>query len=136
MTTILMTSLFENSNLFEEPIIQTYAKMAPKASNQELKDVGDIGNEMKITYTDDFKSDIKKINDRLIQTRINKLIQRLIANPHTGKPLRYDFKGLRSLRVSPFRIIYEITGDLIILHKFEHRGKVYKKENRNSKIDI
>lgn len=84
--------------------------------------------EMKVIYTDEFKGDTKKIKDRLIQTRINKLIQRLIANPHAGKPLGYDLKGLRSLRVPPFRIIYELKGDLIMLHKFEHRKRIY--ENR------
>jgi mRNA-degrading endonuclease RelE of RelBE toxin-antitoxin system len=46
----------------------------------------------------------------------------------SGKPLKYDYAGLRSLRIPPFRIIYEFNEKekTIILHKFEHRERAYK----------
>jgi mRNA interferase RelE/StbE len=82
----------------------------------------------KVLYTDEFQKDIAKIKANLIRSRIKKLVQRLIDNPISDEPLKYDYAGLRSLRISPFRIIYEFNekDKIIILHKFEHRGKAYK----------
>jgi len=54
------------------------------------------------------------------------MIKKIKDNPEVGKPLRYDLFGLRSIKIPPFRILYEIRKDLIILHKFEHRKGAYK----------
>jgi mRNA interferase RelE/StbE len=82
--------------------------------------------ELTLVYTYEFKKDLKKIKDTEIQKHVEKIIQRILNNPKVGKPLCYELSGLRSMRVSPFRLIYEIMGDKIVLHKFEHRKKVYK----------
>lgn len=50
----------------------------------------------------------------------------LINNPGVGKPLKYELAGLMSIRVTKSRLIFEIRGDTIVLHKFEHRKSVYK----------
>ncbi|MGC9200932.1 MAG: type II toxin-antitoxin system RelE family toxin, partial [Candidatus Aenigmatarchaeota archaeon] len=50
-----------------------------------------------------------------------------LENPELGKPLKYSFKGLRTERVGKFRIIYEIEGNIVVFHTFEHRKKVYKR---------
>jgi addiction module RelE/StbE family toxin len=63
----------------------------------------------KVLYTDEFHKDVAKIKDSLIRSRIKQLVQRLIDNPISGKPLKYDYAGLRSLRIPPFRIIYEFN---------------------------
>lgn len=81
---------------------------------------------MKLIYTDEFKGDLKKIRDKKIQIRIKKIIQKIIDNPEIGKNLRYELFSLRSIRIPPFRALYELKGDIIILHKFEHRKKVYR----------
>lgn len=81
---------------------------------------------MKLIYTEEFKGDLRKIKDAKIQTRIKKLIQKIIDNPEVGKPLKYELFSLRSVRIPPFRILYELKGDMMILHKFEHRKKVYR----------
>ncbi len=81
---------------------------------------------MKVIYTEEFKRDMKKVKDKKIQNRIKKMIKKIRDNPGVGKPLRYDLFGLRSVQIPPFRILYELRDDLIILHKFEHRKEVYK----------
>ena len=82
----------------------------------------------RVLYTDEFQKDVAKIKDSLIRRRIKKLVQRLIDNPISCKPLKYDYVGLRSQRIPPFRIIYEFNEKekTIILHKFEHRERAYK----------
>ncbi len=81
---------------------------------------------MKLIYTEEFKGDLKKIRDKKIQTRIKKIVQKILDNPEIGKPLGYELLPLRSVRIPPFRILYEFKEDIIILHKFEHRKKVYR----------
>ncbi len=53
---------------------------------------------MNLIYTEEFKEDLKKVRDKKIQ----------------------------SVRIPPFRVLYEFKSDIIILHKFEHRKKVYR----------
>ena len=81
---------------------------------------------MKVIYTEEFKRDARKVKDKKIQDRIKKMVKKAKDNPGVGKPLRYNLFGLRSINIPPFRILYEIRDNLIILHKFEHREEVYK----------
>jgi addiction module RelE/StbE family toxin len=81
---------------------------------------------VKVIYTEEFKTDVRKVKDKKIQGRIKKMVKKIRDNPKVGKPLRYNLVGLRSIQISPFRILYEFREDLIILHKFEHRKGVYR----------
>ena len=80
---------------------------------------------MHISYTHEFRRGIKKIRDKAMQSKVKKIVERIIHNPDIGKSLRYELTGLRSVRVPPFRILYEHTGDFLIFHTFEHRDTVY-----------
>jgi len=80
---------------------------------------------MNIIYTEEFKRDIRKVKDKSIQNRIKKMVKKIKNNPEIGKPLRYNLFGFKSIKIIPFRILYEIKDNLIILHKFEHRKDVY-----------
>jgi len=72
------------------------------------------------------KTFIKNINrfDKFEKDKIKKQIQKIIENPQIGKPLRYR-RGERTLYLKPFRLIYAIRNDEIILLKLEHRKGVY-----------
>jgi len=71
-----------------------------------------------------FLKDIKNV-DQFGREKIEKQIRKILENPNVGKPLRYQ-RGERSLYIKPFRLIYVIRGDELILLKFDHRKKVYK----------
>lgn len=45
-----------------------------------------------------------------IKKKVRSSLQRIMADPHSGKALTDELEGLRSFRVSRFRIIYRITG--------------------------
>ncbi|MFP4401839.1 MAG: type II toxin-antitoxin system RelE family toxin [Candidatus Nanoarchaeia archaeon] len=50
------------------------------------------------------------------QKAILKQINKIIENPHIGKPMRYSRRGTREVYAKPFRISYEyIEDELIIL---------------------
>ena len=77
-----------------------------------------------MVYASKFEHEVKKVTDKKIRERLDKNIKRIIENPEIGKPLRYALRGERTIRISPFRIIYAINGNSIILLRFEHRGEV------------
>ena len=80
---------------------------------------------MQILFSEEFKKEFQKIKDKTTRIRlINHLkLERL---PESGKPLQYNMKGHRSIRIPPFRIIYRIEQDKIIINCFDHRKDVYK----------
>jgi len=54
--------------------------------------------------------------------------QRLTIDPiGLGKPLRYDLKGLRRLRVGSYRILYRIEGiNCVVITRIDYRRDVYE----------
>lgn len=80
---------------------------------------------MEIIFSEEFKRDFQKIKDKTARLRIIKQLKKLSDMPEAGKPLKYEWKNHRSVRVSPFRIIYRLEGDKIIINCFDHRKDVY-----------
>ena len=56
--------------------------------------------------TDEFTKIVSKL-DRHDLERVHKLVQKIIANPAIGKPMRYDRRGTREVYFKPFRISYK-----------------------------
>jgi len=77
----------------------------------------------KITRSLLFLKQTKNI-DTLLLEKLKKQISKIMENPNVGKPLKYK-KGERLLYIKPFRLIYAVRGDELILLKFGHRKNVY-----------
>ncbi len=77
-----------------------------------------------ITRSQLFLKETKNL-DKFALEKLKKQILKIIEDPEVGKPLRYR-RGERSLYIKPFRLIYAIRQNEIILLKFEHRNSVYK----------
>ncbi|MBI2671811.1 type II toxin-antitoxin system RelE/ParE family toxin [Candidatus Woesearchaeota archaeon] len=80
---------------------------------------------MEIIFSEDFKRDFQKIRDKTIRLRIIKQLKKLSEMPEAGKPLKYNWRNHRSVRISPFRIIYHMENAKIIINCFDHRKEVY-----------
>ena len=78
----------------------------------------------KITRSSLFIKQTKQLDSFLLE-RIKGQIKKILENPYVGKPLKYK-RGERSLYIRPFRLVYAVRGNEIILLKFNHRKKVYK----------
>jgi len=78
----------------------------------------------KITRSPYFIKQIKHLDNFLLE-KIKKQIEKILQNPQIGKPLRYK-RGERSLYIKPFRLIYAIREDELILLKFDHRKRIYR----------
>ena len=78
-----------------------------------------------IVYTQKFEHDVRKIRDNSVKDRLRKQIEKIAENPGFGKPLRYGLKGEWTTRIRPYRLIYAVQGDRLILLRFEHRKEAY-----------
>ena len=81
---------------------------------------------MEIIFSEEFKKDFKKIKDKSTRLKLIKHIKKLGELPESGKPLKYELKNHRSVRIPPYRIIYRLEKDKIIINCFDHRRDVYK----------
>ncbi|NQE52987.1 hypothetical protein C5S29_05295 [ANME-1 cluster archaeon GoMg3.2] len=82
-------------------------------------------NKFKSKFTPTFLKETKKLKSDK-RKELEKVVLKILNAPTRGKPLRYSFKGCRSEEVGKYRVIYEIEGDVVVFHYFEHRKKVYK----------
>ena len=80
---------------------------------------------MIIRYEASAYKDLKKITP-LHKRKIIQRITHLAEYPLAGKRLNGRYKGLRSFRIWPYRIIYEIKGKTINIYTIKHRQGVYK----------
>lgn len=80
---------------------------------------------MEIIFSEEFKRDFQKIKDKTTRLRIIKQLKKLSDMPDAGKPLKYEWKNHRSVRVPPFRVIYRLDGEKIIINCFDHRKVIY-----------
>lgn len=78
-----------------------------------------------VVPTEKFEMEFKKLKDKGLKDKLKKQIVKITENPNFGKPLRYDLKGEWTIYVKPYRLIYKVEEDKLILLRFEHRGKAY-----------
>lgn len=81
---------------------------------------------VRVVYSKEFEQDVKKIRDKALKERLIKQVEKILKNPETGKPLRYNLKGERSVYVPPYRLVYALLDDKIYLMRFRHREDVYE----------
>jgi len=81
---------------------------------------------MQIIFSDEFRKEFKRIKDKQTRLKLIKHLKKLEQLPESGKPLQYKLKGHRSIRIPPFRIIYRVDNNSIIINCFDHRKDVYK----------
>ena len=61
---------------------------------------------LNIEYNKDFLKKISKIKYASFKEKIKKQVEKIIENPETGKPMRYNRKGTREVYISPYRLAY------------------------------
>jgi mRNA interferase RelE/StbE len=80
-----------------------------------------------IVATDKFRDDVRKTRDRALKEKLEKQIAKVAEDPGFGKPLRFSLKGEWSIYVRPYRLIYKVEGNKLVLLRFEHRKEVYER---------
>lgn len=67
---------------------------------------------------------LKKL-DRSQKEEILEVFGKILVNPRSFKPLKYELKGFYRARIGKYRIIFRIDGDVVFIETIEHRDKVY-----------
>jgi mRNA interferase RelE/StbE len=83
-----------------------------------------LSHRFTVVQTPKFEKAFRKLDSEL-QRRISSQLLDLEAQPETGKRLHGRLKGLFSLRIGDYRVVYEIRKEKVILHIVEHRRTVY-----------
>ena len=81
---------------------------------------------MEAVFTDAFERSVRKIRDASVKERVKGHVRKILLRPAIGKPLRFQRKGERSVRVPPFRIIYAVEGSTVYFLDFDKRDEVYR----------
>jgi len=63
----------------------------------------------KLVVPKDVKELIRTLHP-MLKKKVKASLTMILANPHSGKALLDELSGLRSFRVSSFRIIYRVRG--------------------------
>lgn len=82
---------------------------------------------MQIIFSEEFKKEFRKIKNKDTRLKIIKQLKKLEKSPKSGKPLRHNLKSHRTIRIAPFRIIYRIEKNSLIVNCFDHRNDVYER---------
>lgn len=85
---------------------------------------------MEAIFTDEFKKQKKKIKDNATLEKLQKTVENILQNPEKGKFLGRELAGKKSVRIKPFRLIFQPKKERVVFLTFEHRKKVYKKAKR------
>jgi len=80
---------------------------------------------MEILVADNLRRSLNGIKDRKTLEMVEARIRKIIADPGIGKPLRYCFKGERTVRIGPMRLVYSFSGGQLVLLRLLHRKGVY-----------
>ena len=86
-------------------------------------------NRYKLRVTDEIARFIRSIHPEL-KRKIKSALKIISSTPDAGKALRDDLAGLRSFRVSRFRIIYRISGRTIEIIAVGPRERIYEETYR------
>ena len=80
---------------------------------------------VKLVVPEDIRELIKKMHPSL-KRKIKASLKMILSEPHLGKALMDELSGLRSFRVSSFRIVYRIKEpERIELIAIGPRGRIY-----------
>lgn len=82
-----------------------------------------------INFSSEALNDIKNLI-KFVKSQVKASIDKLIKNPFMGNRLERDLKGLWSMHVGDYRIIYEIIEKhkKIIIYTVDSRKTVYRKK--------
>ncbi len=82
----------------------------------------------KVLYKASVEKDFKQIDKTSQKRIISKIEKELAQNPkELGKPLKGQYRGLWTYRISEYRVVYKISEEeiLILVLKIGHRKDVY-----------
>ena len=81
----------------------------------------------RLRYLPRVLKDIKRL-DPTVREAVKKALEKIAADPSSGKPLLYSLKGCHSFRTNTYRIIYKVRRKelIVLVVAVGHRREVYE----------
>lgn len=79
-----------------------------------------------VEFTPRFRRRLSTLKRR-VQARILRETGILRADPYIGKPLRGPWRGVYSLRIGDYRVLYQLSNNKVFLLTVGHRKLVYRR---------
>lgn len=78
-----------------------------------------------VAYSHTFEKTVRKIRDHRLKERLKSRIQKIVKDPHIGKPMRYSRKQTREVYFPPFRLsyYYDEEKDLLVFLALYHKDE-------------
>ena len=78
-----------------------------------------------VRYKSSVKRDLKRIDKSEARRILDEIERDLGENPERHPPLKGQFAGLRRKRIGPYRVIFAILGEEVVVLRIGHRREVY-----------
>lgn len=84
-----------------------------------------------VQYHPKISGDLKSISAPIKKDIQKAIEEKLTSSPEFfGKPLQFSLKGLRSMRVGDYRVIFGLSKDSVRIVLIAHRSIAYKEINK------
>lgn len=82
----------------------------------------------KSTRSDLFREKYKSLTkkDNGLRDKLKKKMQQILENPESHDMKSYNLKGIYSVHVNPYVILYRIKNDTVEFVNVDHHDKVYR----------
>ena len=80
----------------------------------------------RVFFTPNSSKLLQKLTDKKLKIKIDNAKKLLANNPYIGKKLKGELTGQYTLRIWPYRILYQIHKDVIVIKSIKHRQGAYK----------
>ncbi len=80
-----------------------------------------------IVYHQKVVDDLKHIAPSIQKTLKKAINEKLVASPEFfGKPLQFSLRNVRSMRVGDYRVIFQMSQNIVRVVMIGHRSTVYR----------
>lgn len=79
-----------------------------------------------ITYKASVVKELKRLPKKKADNILNKIKKELATNPYAHEKLSGEFEGKYKLVVWPYRVIYEVSGNQVVILRIRHRKESYR----------
>lgn len=79
----------------------------------------------RVKLSEEIRSLIQGLHPEL-KRKVRAALEQILQDPNSGKALRDDLKGLRSVRVGSFRIVYRVSPKTIEIVAIGPRSNIYE----------
>jgi mRNA interferase RelE/StbE len=93
-----------------------------------------MASQYKLKMTDEIRELMRHLHPGMKQ-KVRVALAEILANPGCGKALRGEFQGMRSFRVSKFRIIYRAVAQVIEIIALGPRRSIYEETLRLLQVE-